>query len=528
MITSVQQNKLTGRIIVLAVFLIGLLYYCLRITGFGLEFVPGDLGDARFINYLLEHGHRYIIGDVDSFWSPAIMYPTANALAFSDNMIGSIPLYSIFRFMQCDAQTAYQLWWITVCALNFFICTHVVYRFTNNYYLSAIAGFVFAFGLFNQSQMSYLQMNTRFMVPLIFWYTYSLFNDKNSAAFGKLLLCLVVQFYLSIYLGFLSFYSAGLFAAVLYLVYKPKFFHWLKTNKNEWIKLLLPSIGALLALIVLLWPYYSISSVTGLRMFKEVVPSLPEFSSYFFAHESSLTWSALTEFGKQNNETWWLQNIMPGILPLIVLLAGSFYFIVQKRKKLSPDKKILALFLTAFVLLILFTRTANGLTLYAVIFKLPGMNSMRVLTRYMHVELFLLVLIGALLLNKVKWLEGKSALYLLVFALVFTDNLFDAKKTLRTPKTEIQNRHNIVIERIKAERKNEKIVAVTGTEKACYVHLDAMFSGLETGMPVVNGYSSYCEADFGQFFREASPEGLNFWMKKRGINPKDVLVLNFP
>lgn len=37
--------------------------------GLYFEFIPGDLGDARFNNIVLEHGHLFIINKVDWFWN---------------------------------------------------------------------------------------------------------------------------------------------------------------------------------------------------------------------------------------------------------------------------------------------------------------------------------------------------------------------------------------------------------------------------------------------------------------------------
>lgn len=454
------------------------------------------------------------------------MYPTQNALAFSDNMMGSLPLYGFFRVLHFDIQTAYQLWWISVCILNYLCCFHVLHKWCRNPYLAACAAFIFAFGLFNQSQMSYLQMNTRFMVPFVFWFTWQLFTQPKYTYWIKLLICLVVQFYLSIYLGFLVFYSALLFAVILYFIYKPTLFSKASFKKSHLFKTALPASLALGLLFILLLPYYKISAITGLRLYNEVVPSLAKTSSYFFAHESSMTWQFLSSLGKVQNESWWLQNIMCGMIPVLAFLVAGGLLVLQRAKRKPLDKSILIVFLTSFILLILFTRTSGGLSLYALVFKLPGMNSMRVLTRFMHVELFLLLLLFVLVLNKINIRNYQPLLYCLVFLLVWGDNLFDHQKTLRSSKQEIQSRHHLLQQELAKRLNGQKTFAVTIRQgNACFTHLDAMYAGLALGIPTVNGYSSYCENDFGEFFRTGSEEGLTFWTTRKKINLSEVLIV---
>ena len=106
------------------------LFYQLTVTGFDLKFFPGDLGDARFNIYLLEHVHQYFTGQVDDFWNAPFMYPEEEVISYSDNLIGSAPFYSIFRICNIDRETSFQLWYILMGVLNFSFC----YLFLNMFY----------------------------------------------------------------------------------------------------------------------------------------------------------------------------------------------------------------------------------------------------------------------------------------------------------------------------------------------------------------------------------------------------------
>ena len=52
-----------------AVFLVGLVLF------FKFGAIPGDLGDARFNMYVLEHGHRWLMRLDQSFWSAPFFIP---------------------------------------------------------------------------------------------------------------------------------------------------------------------------------------------------------------------------------------------------------------------------------------------------------------------------------------------------------------------------------------------------------------------------------------------------------------------
>ena len=55
--------------------------------------VPGDIGDGRFNNYVLEHFFSWITGKTPAFWNAGFYYPFPYVLAFSDNLMGSGPFY---------------------------------------------------------------------------------------------------------------------------------------------------------------------------------------------------------------------------------------------------------------------------------------------------------------------------------------------------------------------------------------------------------------------------------------------------
>src|SRR5690554_5381154 len=125
--------------------LAGMLLFTFKVIGFNLDYFPGDLGDGRLNLYFLEHAHQFFTGKVAEFWNAPFMYPEGNVIAYSDNHLGTAPIYSFFRFLGFELYTSYQLWFVVVSALNYLTAfSFLKYVFKNNY--SAVLGaFIFAF-----------------------------------------------------------------------------------------------------------------------------------------------------------------------------------------------------------------------------------------------------------------------------------------------------------------------------------------------------------------------------------------------
>ncbi|MCA6361611.1 MAG: hypothetical protein IM638_01105 [Bacteroidetes bacterium] len=505
------------------VFLSGLIYFCLRILGFGLEYIPGDLGDSRFINFLLEHGHQWISGKETSFWNAGFMYPFQNSIALSDNMLGSLPLYSVWRFAGFDIETAYQLWWLTVCTLNFWICYLVLRKWNQPVLLAAVLAWLFAFSIFNIGQLNYMQMIVRFMVPVAFYAAFRMVSTPSRKYLLLYLFAIAAQLYLVMYTGIYLLYFSLLFIAV-YAFMAKKFDHLKFYFRKE--QLLFTGIASLAFLVLiglLLLPYHEMSKTVGLRLYREVAPNLPALCSYLLPHESSVPWNFLSAPMQRGLGEYWLHYLFPGIILFVTLLAAPIHLAYTRYKRVQVKPEIKALLLCIFLIALLHIHWGNGISLYAAIFKLPGMNSIRVPVRFMHVELFLLVVaLGYFLRNL------RPALVLPLFLLVFADNLFIATSIPRTQKKDLTARREILRNTIvKQNSSSKKILAVTDTSQAAYItHLDAMLAAQSLGMKTINGYSSYCPDSFDEFFTRCNNQGLDKWLAYSNISREEVLIID--
>jgi hypothetical protein len=101
---------------------LGIYFITLNVLGVSLTHFPGDLGDGRLNLYFLEHAFKLFNGQLTSYWDAPFMYPEKNVLAYSDNLLGSAPIYALFRWLGYDTFTSYQLWFICLSVLNYTAC----------------------------------------------------------------------------------------------------------------------------------------------------------------------------------------------------------------------------------------------------------------------------------------------------------------------------------------------------------------------------------------------------------------------
>ena len=64
----------------------GLIFQVMPYIGWGLEYLPGDLGDTRFNLFVLEHGKQFLLGEVQQYWSAGFMHPEPEVITLSDNL----------------------------------------------------------------------------------------------------------------------------------------------------------------------------------------------------------------------------------------------------------------------------------------------------------------------------------------------------------------------------------------------------------------------------------------------------------
>ncbi len=144
---------------------LGVFFVTLELLGFNLAFLPGDLGDTRFNIYLLEHAHQYFFtGTVpaESYRDAPFMYSQESAITFSDNLLGSFFIYSLFRLLGSDIYLAFQWWVIVVTVLNYSSAYVFINYLLKNRYAATLGAVIFAFSIALIGQYAHVQTFPRF------------------------------------------------------------------------------------------------------------------------------------------------------------------------------------------------------------------------------------------------------------------------------------------------------------------------------------------------------------------------------
>ncbi len=516
--------------ILIPIFLLmaGLYFVPLRIMQSDLSMIPGDLGDARFNNYILEHGYKYLIGDVPKFWDAPFMYPATNVIAYSDNLLGTLPIYSLFRILSFDRETAFQLWILCLFALNFIVCYLVLKKWSENILLSATGAYIFAFSVYILGHITNVQVFPKFIIPAVFFWSWQYLTTKQYKYFLYLTLGIAYQFYCGMYLGFYLVYVLFFFNISYFIIYRDTSliteFRKLKVVLNHFLIVLI----SLVALLPLAIPYLRISGLTGVRAYTDVESSIPLLKSYFVTSPASRIWSDLLNPVSSSIENYWCHILFPGGFAWLGIIGIIFILILQK----GPTKSYAFLkFLGLSLLLsIIFSLNFNNFSLYYSIYKIPGFDSLRAVNRIMNVEIILFTLIFVFVFDAFKYLPAKfrKLLYFLPL-LVVIDNLIIPEATSRFNKKESQQLVTTKINEIKHQTRDPKkpiaYIPLKLSEREYELYLSIMIACQNLNVRCVNGYSGSTPHELIDFYCKGNIESLEKWCNHNNINISDLNII---
>ena len=164
--------------------------------------IPGDLGDARFNSYVLEHFFRWISARDASFWNADFFYPFPLTIAFSDNFLGNAFVYALFRAVGFAREDAFRLWYVAGFVVNFAAADYALVRFRYSRFAAALGAFLFTFGLPIMTQEGHAQLLYRFGVPLAVLALEEFRSRRQLRQLSLAAFWTTWQFYCSIYTGY--------------------------------------------------------------------------------------------------------------------------------------------------------------------------------------------------------------------------------------------------------------------------------------------------------------------------------------
>lgn len=494
------------------------------IQAFGTDFryYPGDFCDVRFIACILEHDWQWLSGHTRGIFQAAFMFPEHNAITYSDNLLGNLPVYALFRGVGASVHGSFQGWLLVTVTLNF-VCGFIAFHdFLKDRWFALLAAFLFTFSIALIGQYVHIQMVARYPVPLVFMFINRFFVKAQSRHLLYAALFLVFQFYLSIYMGLLLAFGAAVFGIIGYLFAASR----IKLNRK-----FVMDAGAIFGLTIilllpLLWPYYQRTQTTAYPYFKEVLPTVPGVASYFRAFYGSAFWPTWS-LGTDGNPYAWLHVLFPGILVVTGIAVAWIYWYKTK------DKQLFWWLLGMSVLLICFFQI-GGYSPLAVIRKIPGFGTIRVGTRIINILMFFFALIPVYVLQMYALKKKETiriGMAVLTLFLSFADQYNNWSEFKRTSVEVSESRVNAVVREVKlayVPGKHKAFALVTNHfDEASFnaYQVDAMLAAYQTEIPTVNVYSSFAPVAYQDFWKQSTPQNLQKWLNSKEMDTSQVVMI---
>jgi hypothetical protein len=477
--------------------LLSVLHLCQSVILSGFARMPGDLGDGRFNNLILEHVYRSWKG-IYPLWSPGQFYPVQGTLAYSDNHLGTAIIYAGFRLLGFDIENAFQGWLLVICLLNAFslylllreldvspwICVPCVFLGTSSCALVVKFGhpqilpfFPFILSLFFLLRAWRLR-NFAYVVPAILAYTY--------------------QHFCYLYDGYFCTWLSLFLCFALAILSRP----WPTWRLAIWPSLrrhlgsiVAVSVFSLLALLWIYYPYLLFSRENGTRSLEEVVKNSPRWSSWFSASPFSYLYHRqnflppATEINPGENFlfTGW-------IVWALGFVSLPYLWVNRARRRIDPAWPIIAgIFFTWLVILFGVTSwSAAGQSPYLFLCRrIDALRAFRCVSRIAYPLGILQAVFAALLLQQLLRSTARTLriLALLTAWLLLVDNFSIGE--LSYSRELARDRAKAVLDQWRTLGASKPLLFAPGyTNQASYiVNLDAWSAALRNKGETINGYS---------------------------------------
>jgi len=476
-----------------------------------------DPGDTRLNQYFLEHSFQLLTNPayIGQLWSPSFFYPYPEVLAFSDNLFGSAPVYWFFRSI-LPSDLAYQWWTIAVLTLNFVAFSMLMRRFSVNPFLGSLASFLFAFGLPRAMQLGHQQLLPQFFTPLVFWLLWDFIKQPTIKRFVAILLLTYLQVLAGIYLGWFLVFSILIFVGISCWI-RPDIRRTLIRYVRENIKPLVAiSLGWLALLVITFWPYIRAKSVLGGRSYREIDSMLPRLQSWFSVDHGSVYAPLLS----------WISKGLPAanehrLFMGFVILAMSvlaIWAIFRQKIDLGEDRNFLVRvsLLVFIVIFVLSFRIPPGISLWRFVYHLvPGASVIRAVTRIWTIADFYLLIGVTVCIDSLLKMKVRQPLLRSSIALVLCVASMGEQRLVNYYQYEKASIDREVVQMQQVMEKDCDVAYVTFTPEQPFfvVQLSAMWAGLRSNTPVVNGYSGNHPPDYLDPTKSMDAQGVLDWLE---------------
>jgi hypothetical protein len=469
----------------------------------GFARLQNDPGDTLLNHYILEHSWRWLTRSdyIGTFWSPPFFHPQPLVLAYSENLLGTAPLYWLLRAL-CPQVLAYQLWMLLVTALTYVSFVAVLRRLEVGHLLAALGGFVFAFGLPRLTQIGHQQLLPHLFAPWALLAAWQLVERPTLASLIGLLAASYLQVLASIYLGWFLLLGLGLFATAALLLDRAARTRLTIFLRAHWLAVA-GVIVVWAGLMATLFAPYREANRGFHRLYDEVLALTPRPTSWLASAPQGVWYRWLPKSARESASELW---IFPGEVPFVIAACGFALAVVPRYRRPLVAASLIA----AVALALVAMRWRDWSPWHAVYQWVPGGGAIRAVGRVAFtVELFALVG-GLITLDALLWRTRFPAA---IAALLLVAGMLEQIPQRPLPSFEIaawQARVSALRDRL-----------IPGT--VAYIELSpdrpfwenqltAMWAGLEAHVPVVNGYSGRYPLGYPDWERSMATDELSRWL----------------
>jgi hypothetical protein len=357
----------------------------------------GDRGDVRGFVYFMEHWYLSILGKA-SLLSPGIFYPTKRTLAYSDLLFGFAAPYSFFRVLGFGMFTSTEFTVILFTFLAYCTAFVLLYRVLRFGLIPSCAGAMFfAFNSPKFNQLTHLQLQYVFLLPLIFALVITLAKqvetiDHRKAAWLLSLaaVCLNVQLTTTFYYTWYFTLWIIIFLLLALAFRASRSFIFI----NVWKFRRAVIIGAavfLVGFIPVVLVYIPAIRVGSWYQFDFVSEMIPAWRSLLSMGDGNFVWGWFYKrvVGDPRPATWGELMVGIGLVPSLTWIAftvGSIWLIKKGRSGASPREVgplFLGLMILATSIFIVLGVKVGGHSLWQYIYQyFPAAGAIRAVSRY--------------------------------------------------------------------------------------------------------------------------------------------------
>ena len=395
--------------------------------------------------------------------------------------------------------------------------------------LALLGAYLWAFALVHLEQVKHQQMIPRFWMPLAVYYAWSFALAPSARWLNRMLACTFLQCISCVYTGWFLVGGLAMFLP-LAVALRPggwaEVRRFLKENRRR-VALI---VGLWIALHLAAFVPYMVVNADISRSYQECAGLMPTPAAWLTGPAGTCWDQTLGPRAGDSTQPapgWraWVSDecyLFSGFGVYILMLAASAYLFIVRRPDQPPEFAVArAGLLTAIIWAILtLTLKQGGHSLWEVVRLLPGATAIRCVSR-VYVIIYLFGTLAALI-----WLSRiadpvRPAVRLTLF-IAIAIALICEQTGYQPPSFDRADFYGVVEKTVDSARGAEALYirpAFTDTtgfrSKGVYGEVFAMWVGLRSNVPVVNGYSGRIPPGDYPWISGVTDERLRKWLSGR-------------